>query len=395
MKIVHIEDFFHPDAGYQINIMPKYLQSFGHENVIITSEITKIPENLKKFFDCNNIERKDDLFTERTGVKVIRVPILKYISGRSIFLSTIFKILKQENPDVIYVHGNDTFIAIMLFLRRKQFKCSIITDSHMLDMASVNRFRGMFYLFYKKIITPIIIKNSITVIRTQDDEYVEQRLGIPLKNAPWISYGSDLQLFHPDINRKAEFKRVNRLNESDLIVIYAGKLDKTKGGDMLAEAFKESFKSKRNVVLVVVGSSTGEFGKEVDRLFNQSENRIIRFETQKYYNLPKYFQVADICVFAKQCSLSFYDAQACGLPVISEDNKINVERCAYNNGWNFKSGNIEDFREKIKMVADMSQEELTNYSKNAVKYIEEYYNYEKKSREYERIIKETYEKQMR
>lgn len=38
MKIVHVEDFFHPDAGYQINILPKYMAKMGHEVVVITSE---------------------------------------------------------------------------------------------------------------------------------------------------------------------------------------------------------------------------------------------------------------------------------------------------------------------------------------------------------------------
>jgi len=55
MKIVHIEDFFHPDAGYQVNVLAKYLKKFGHEVIVITAEMDKIPEYLTRFFGRDNI----------------------------------------------------------------------------------------------------------------------------------------------------------------------------------------------------------------------------------------------------------------------------------------------------------------------------------------------------
>ena len=50
MKIINIEDFFHPNAGYQINIISKYLAKFGHEVIIITADMAKIPNQLTSFF---------------------------------------------------------------------------------------------------------------------------------------------------------------------------------------------------------------------------------------------------------------------------------------------------------------------------------------------------------
>ena len=49
MKIVQIEDFFHPDAGYKINILSKYFARMGHETVIITAELDKMPDFLTSF----------------------------------------------------------------------------------------------------------------------------------------------------------------------------------------------------------------------------------------------------------------------------------------------------------------------------------------------------------
>lgn len=67
MRIVHIEDFFHPDAGYQINILTKYQVRQGHEVIVVTSEMQKMPRYLTNFFGTDNIEEKDRDFTEKNG----------------------------------------------------------------------------------------------------------------------------------------------------------------------------------------------------------------------------------------------------------------------------------------------------------------------------------------
>ena len=75
MKIVHIEDFFHPDAGYQVNILSKFQTSNGHKVTIVTSIMDKIPLRLKSFFGYSDIDERDKEFTHRTKVNILRVPI--------------------------------------------------------------------------------------------------------------------------------------------------------------------------------------------------------------------------------------------------------------------------------------------------------------------------------
>ena len=157
MKIVHVEDFFHPDAGYQINVLPKYLAKFGHEQVIITSEMDKIPDNLTQFFGRENIEKRDRKYEEKYHVKIIRLPLHGFVSGRAIFSGKLISAIKGLSPDVLYIHGNDTLTGIRLLLARKRFNCRIVTDSHMLEMASKNPFNTYFRRFYKTLITPILI----------------------------------------------------------------------------------------------------------------------------------------------------------------------------------------------------------------------------------------------
>jgi len=390
MKIVNVEDFFHPDAGYQINILSKYLSSFGHEVVIVTTKMDKIPSQLMKFFSSDDIEKKDEAFAEKNNIKIVRLPIKKIISGRAILGKCLHDCIKKECPDILYLHGNDTLSGMQYISKSGKLSFPIITDSHMLEMASENKFNKLFRKFYKLLITPKIIKNKIPVIRTQDDDYVERCLGIPLSQAPWISVGSDTLLFHPNKDVRILFREKYNISEDDFVVVYTGKLDKGKGGKLLAETFVRRFDTNKNVVLLVVGTCYGTYGEEVDRLFLQSENRIIRFPTQLYIELAQFYQAADLSVFAKQCSLSFYDAQACGLPVVSEDNNINVDRNSHGNGRCFKAGDSNDFRVKITEYLNMQSNEFEAERKCCHQFIIDNYDYKDIAQQYIEILEKEY-----
>lgn len=388
MKIIHVEDFFHPDAGYQINVLTKYQSLQKNEVIIITSEIEKIPNSLTDFFGRENIKEKDENFERENRVKIIRLPIHKYISGRSLYKYGIKRCIDNLKPDILYIHGEASIVGLQYMGRYRKLPYPIIFDSHMLEMASKNKFSKLFQVFYRRIFAPIIKKENIKVIRTQDDDYVEGCLGIPLSQAPFISHGTDTNLFKPDENIKESFRNRYRITDNDFVIVYTGKLDDSKGGKFLAETFSTKLlnKKNKNIVLIVVGNTSGEYGKEVEELFNKSENRILRFPTQKYVDLPPFYQAADLSVFPKQCSLSFYDAQACGLPVVSEDNNINFDRVQHHNGFNFIAGDIYDFRKKIINCIEMDDVEFKQITENAYNFVKENYSYEIIAKNYTDII---------
>ena len=374
-KIVHIEDFFHPSAGYQVNILAKYMAKENFDVYIITAEFEKIPNYLTDFFGKDNIEKQDEEYTQKYGVKIIRLPLKTYISGRAIYTKQIWRVLKQIEPDILYVHGCDTYIGMQVLSKTKKFSARVLTDNHMVDVASKNPLRNFFRLYYKMMVTPHIKKNKIPVLRMVDDAFVKNRLGIPLELSPVISFGSDTMLFYPNETVKKEWRNEIGISEDSLVVCYAGKLDEYKGGQFLADAIVEGFDTEKKVEFLIIGNTSGQYGEKVENTFKESQNKILRFKTQKYEDLAKFYQCADVAVFPHACSLSFFDVQACGLPVISEDMNINVERCSHGNGFNFKETDVEDFREKIERFANMSNEELETMKKNSIAFIKEKYDY--------------------
>lgn len=393
MKIVQLEDFFHPDAGYKINILSKYFARMGHETVIITAELDKIPDFLVSFFGRDNIAARDREYSERYGVQIIRRPIWAYVSGRALFKDDLAELVNSLHPDVLYVHGNDTAAGMWILRHLKAFDCPIVMDNHMVEMASQNPLRKLYRAYYRSFITPIIVKNRIPVIRAMNDDYVERCLGVPLSLAPWISYGSDMLLFHPDKAAGAKFREANGISDDAFVVLFAGKFDESKGGMLLAELTCREIKTDREIVYLMIGNATGEYGAAVEKRFKDSRYRIIRLPTQKYCDLAGFYQAADVGLIAKQASLNFFDMEACGVPVLSEDNNLNRDRTPCGNGWLFRPDDADDFAARLEHIVNMDSAELEKASENAYNYVKEKYDYYKKALEYMDIIQKVYDRE--
>ena len=387
MRILHWEEMFHPTFGYQVNVLAKFQVKQGHEVIILSSEKVENHHLFSGFGNIDNIGHEDEIYSKKYGVTIIRLPIHKVISGRVIYKKGYIEKIEALKPDVIMCHYNDTLSAMNIMKKYNYINIPIVYDNHMLEMASKNPLRNLFRLYYKNFITPLIIKNKWTVIRTQDDNYVNKCLGIPESQTPFISFGTDTTLFYPDNKAKAAFRHEYGISKDEFVIVYTGKLDEAKDGKLLANAFIEKFNVNKKTILIVVGNTKGdEYGNEVEELFSESNNRIIRFPTQRYTDLPKFYQAADLSVFPKQCSLSFYDAQACGLPVVSEDNNINVDRLKHNNGFTFKAGSVQDLRDKIMTCIEMKISEYEQMKENAYSFIKDNYDYAIISEQYNDIL---------
>lgn len=380
MKILHIDETFHPAFGYQANPLAKFQQRQDNEVYIVTPTKEFLYPVYHEFGDHGeHLVEQDAAYEKSTGVKIIRIPAKGYFMKRLVYGKGIFDVVEKVKPDVIFVHCIETFTAMRFILKNLNYP--MMFDSHMLSMASGNKLARVYETAFRRILTPKIVKRKYDVIRTQDDNYVNSHLGIPEDQTPFISFGTDTILFCPSQEVREMFRKTNGIGQDDFVVVYTGKLTEAKGGKLLAETFKDKFDVP--VTLVCVGTPTSDgYGQEVKRILNESENRIIMFPTQNYLDLAKFYQMADLSVFPKQCSMSFYDAQACGIPVLSEDNNVNVDRCSHQNGANFKAGSVDDFRTKIMSFASMSQEERNKYKKNARAFVEAGYDYADIARQY-------------
>lgn len=385
MRILHIDETFHPAFGYQTNPLAKFQQKQGNDVYVAAPTKDYLYPVYREFGDNgDHLAEQDAAYEKSTGVKIIRIPAKGYLMKRLVYGREIFTAVERVKPDVLFVHCVETLTAMRFILRGPRYP--MMFDSHMLSMASGNRFAKAYETVFRHTITPKIVNRRYEVIRTQDDDYVNSHLGIPKEQTPFISFGTDTILFHPSQDARKKFREDNGIGQNDFVVVYTGKLTEAKGGKLLAETFKEKFDTP--ITLVCVGTpACDEYGRQVKRLLDESENRIIMFPTQNYLDLPQFYQMADLSIFPKQCSMSFYDAQACGLPVLSEDNNVNVDRCRHGNGDNFRAADVQDFRNKIIKFATMSGEMRKTYEDNSRAFIEGGYDYADIAKQYTDYLK--------
>lgn len=388
MHFVHIEDFFHPDAGYQLNTLAPLQARQGHHITIVTAELEKIPAYLTSFFGRDGVEEKDEAFFERTGVRVVRHPLHRFVSGRAIFKKGLFEKVEALRPDVAFIHGEDTLTGIQFIKRSAKLPYPLVLDCHMLEMASVNRFRAAFRAYYRTFVTPIILKHKIPLIRVVDSDFVEKCLGIPLERTALLSFGTDTEHFTPDPQARVTMRKQLGLSQDSFVVIYAGKLDPSKGGQLLADALMAPFQldNGRQIEFLVVGSGSGAYVNAVEATFQNSANTIMRAPTQKYPDLNGFYQCADLAVFPRQCSMSFFEVQSCGVPAVFEENEINSLRVAGQNARTFTAENTDSIRKAIIHYANMDKEQAAICSRDSRNFIVEQYDYVKIAQQFSDIM---------
>ena len=244
MKIVHVEDYIHPDAGYQVNVLAPLQVKQGHSVEVVTAEIEKIPDHISGFFGRSHMEERDHKFFDEFKVSIHRIPLHAFVSGRAIFHAyTLFNKVRELSPDVVFVHGEDTYAGMLFILFSRWASYPIVLDCHMLEMASKNRFKNAFRLFFRKVMTPIILSRSIPLIRVVDSDFVEKHFGIPLSKTHYFPLGTDTGMFAPKPQDKTRLRQEYGLSPSAFVVLYAGKLDEQKGGALLGRAIAEKFPS--------------------------------------------------------------------------------------------------------------------------------------------------------
>lgn len=390
MRILHIEEMFHPYLGYQVNVLTKFQVKQGNEVAILTYR--DFYPRVAAVYDEGKIDEYDRQFTEETGVEIFREPVKRFLFKRPLFGKTVYRRIREYDPDIIMCHGNGTFTGIQMLFNRKKLNKPMIYDSHMLELAHRSKLHGIYTRLYRLLIRPIMVKNNLYVIKAQDDPYLNEYHGLPERLTPYLGFGADTDLFYPDPEVKKKLRAERQIGDDEMIFLYTGKTDADKGGKLLAEAVGKKLEAGgKKPRFVIVSDYRSDYEKEVHQMLKESENRVTLLPLQKYKELPAVYQFADVMFFPKQCSLSFFDAQACGLPVILEDIHVNVDRTAHGNGCVFEQGSVEALRERFREYLEMDDETYRQQSQNAANLIREQYSYEDIARAYTDLMKKAIE----
>ena len=383
MKILHIEDRFHPGLGHQVNNFAKLHDPKIEFHILSSNSFYPWKgTDVKELIDVSDkeFERKYDVIIHRTDM-------LFEIHSR-VWMKKLKKTILDIDPEVIYVHGIETFSAIRVILSKLSKKYTTFTDTHTLLGQSKNKFIGsLFYFVFKRTVIPLINKRNIGIFFTANENgmILKDIYKINENNIHSCLIGTDTSKFYfDDVQRKSLRDQYN-IKENDVAIIYTGKHNVIKQPHLVLEAVKNL--ERRNTVklfLFFVGSKDEKYFLKHFSVQSNNKFEYIYIPEVENDELYKYYSMADIAVFPKENTLSTLDVQACKLPVILEDNQTNRDRIR-NSGLLYEKNNIKDLSDKIYKL-------ITNYElrkelgENGLVLIKEVYDYKKIISETENIL---------
>ena len=353
IKIVHIEDRFHPDMGYQLNFTAKY-HSSDFEMHIITSD-SLILWNHYKTLTPEEIAKKDRDFEKKYGVTIHRLPT-KYEkkNGYNLLMSGITKKIYTLKPDVLFIHAIESYTAFLLLNKNVLFQDFLVCcDTHTLyNQFKKTFFENLYFSIFKMIIIPKLNKFNSLVFYTalENKEILIKQYGISKENIYPYLIGTDNYMFYTNIKSGNELRGKLGIKNTKKVILYAGKFNFPKSPHLLVEALIKIEEELPEYVLVMVGGKNKDyFNKYFNHNISLKKGRIIILDAVDVSQLNAFYNMADIVVFPKENTLSALDCQLSGTPVIMEDDLTNRKRLQ-KGGFTYKPGNIKDLGKKIKIL---------------------------------------------
>lgn len=386
MKILHIEDRFHPEMGYQINFFAKYHHP-DNEFIILTSDSLSLWDKT-----VDEIVTTDRAFEKKYSVKIVRVKaILAKGKKYNIWLKGLVRKIEELNPDVVYIHAVESYTSLRLFLSKRIIhKYPLATDTHTLYNQIHNTAKFKFYYwFLKQVIFKKINKKQIPIFFTaaENQEIIKNYYKIKEENIYPCPIGTDLEVYRFDPKERKRLRSYYKYTDDTVILIYTGKMNSLKKPHLIFNALEAL--NNKNIKVFVIGSKQDDYYENVFRPAAEKEHAII-LTPKPNTDLYKYYSMADIAVFPKENTLSALDAQACQLPVIMEEDQTNKSRLKHG-GLVYKANDINDLSQKIYLLSH-DQELRKKLASNGFAYISKKYNYKRIVAEMENVLSDHYKK---
>lgn len=360
--------------------LSRHLAERGNEITILTTDMYKPNQRY-----CLT-DNKDD------GLNIIR---FKNISNSlawkyKLYLSPgMIKYLKNNLNCYDVVHLQDLISGAAFATARycKKYKIPYVLTSHgslpwLMEENIQNRFFSL--LGGRK-----ILDNASKVIalnKTEKESF--EKLNVPPEKIEVIPNGVDLSIYSK-LPKKGEFKKKYDVAEYEKIILYLGRIHKSKGINMLVESFSSLKNRLNNVKLVIVGPDDGFLDVLIKQIHYSDIAGDVIF-TGPLHGLNKIEAYVDADLFVTPSfsgfPLTFLESCICGTPIITT-NKI--EELDWINGdVGFVVGYSSDQISEIILKILDDDDLLSKLSINSVCFVKENFGWDKISESVERLYYE-------
>lgn len=376
-RIVHVEDYFHPEMGYQLNFTAKYKGDIDMH--IISSSSLKLWSQ-DSLLTEETIAKKDREFEQKYGIHIHRLPTMyAKKNGYNLLMKGLVKKIYELKPDVLFVHAMESFTAFSLLMKAKLYRDFLVcSDTHTLYNQRQDNFVEKIYfpLFKLFAIRKLKKYNSpVFYTATENKEILIKDYGLKSDKVFPYLIGTDDKIFFPDKKTGENLRNDLGIDKKKKIILYAGKFNLPKSPHLIMEALKRVEDLMPDTVLVMLGGKNKDYyDKYFSTLVSIKNVQILILDAVNTSELNAYYNMADLVVFPKENTLSALDCQLSGTPVVMEDDQTNRERLQ-KGGQTYKPNDLSHLGSVI--VELLQNEALCNkLSHEGQKFISSNYSYQ-------------------
>ncbi|HPG38624.1 MAG TPA: glycosyltransferase [bacterium] len=292
----------------------------------------------------------------------------------------IFSILCKEKPDVIEL-DNIYLTPYPALLYRLYKRCALFgfyhtdfptayVEYYLKKVMGINwaQFAKQASIQYARFIYDLCDQ---TLSSSPQFRQILKKMGV--QRVQVIPLGVDLDLFNPK-RRNYQIRRHLGVEDDELLLVYAGRLDAEKRIDFILEAF-EKIPSGLNARLLFIGEGPL---KELLVQYTRFNTRVTYIPyIQNRSSLAHILASADIYITAgkyETFGLSVIEAQACGLPVVGVHSGALIDRVPKDTGLLVNPDSSEDM---AKSIYELGTNGFREKGKRARQLVEDLYSWEK------------------
>ncbi len=321
MKIVMLCDFYCESLSYQENILAKYYVKNGHEVTVITSVFDSVFDYVADKYNPRLSKRV--YFADQ--VKIVKLPYRINFLSRVRKFSSLLGILRDELPDLIFVHDVMLNFPDVIAYVRSHVHVRIIMDYHAdysnsgKNMLSLKVLHGIIRKRVLDSARPYL--QRIFPVTPASAKFLHEVYGVPLSEMELLPLGADL-----DTGRDVHAEGRGHILRSDycisprsFVIFTGGKLTPAKCTELMIDAF---FQLKcQDAWLFIVGDCAevdSEYMKYLRKIAADC-SRIVFTGWLDSRKILEYLDMANIAVFPASQSILWQQAIGMGKPLVIGD----------------------------------------------------------------------------
>jgi glycosyltransferase involved in cell wall biosynthesis len=373
VKILHIAYIYPPELCVADGItsvvynVTKELAENGHEVAVYASNMI-------------DLHGSRSLPVGHSVINGVNVYYFRSIWHSKTFVVTpgLFSVLwKNANQyDVIHIHDCRSFQGIIAYFIARLKRIPYIFHPHgsFISPMPISTNRKISRIVLDKLVSERIVRHASKLIALSHVEAAQfVNIGIPEEKIRVIGNGIDLHMY-VNLPPKGSFKKKFSINSSNEILLYLGRLNKTKNILFLLQSYYYLKKKLgyKNIVLVIAGSDDGYLNtiKNTIKALGLDKDVVVTGFLSEKDKLSAYVD-SSLCAYMgslEPFGLVILEAAACKTPIIvSNDAPMAKILKDGRFGFSAKANNPVEFSQILERI--LSDEPLIEFGKRGRNYV--------------------------